>query len=240
MAATAQSLREQVAWACRILALEGYADLTLGHVSARPGGQDLVQIKRKGVALDEVDPEDVIELDLARDEIRLTPEMHLEAVLHTEVYKARPDVGAVVHGHPPFATAFAATGAPLEMLTHDSVLFADGVAVFEETPEMITEVAEGQAVAEALGDKRAVILRNHGVLVVGKNVPWAVLTALTLERAVRLQSIARTLGSLRPIAPDRARQMIADKYQDRFVEEYWGAWTRRLERLDGAPSGLGA
>ena len=240
MAATAQSLREQVAWACRILALEGYADLTLGHVSARPGGQDLVQIKRKGVALDEVDPDDVIELDLARDEIRLTPEMHLEAVLHTEVYKARPDVGAVVHGHPPFATAFAATGATLEMLTHDSVLFADGVAVFEETPEMITEVAEGQAVAEALGDKRAVILRNHGVLVTGKDVPWAVLTALTLERAVRLQSIARSLGSLRPIAPERARQMVDDKYQDRFVAEYWGAWTRRLERLDAAPSGLSA
>jgi L-fuculose-phosphate aldolase len=240
MAATAQSLREQVAWACRILALEGYADLTLGHVSARPDGQDLVQIKRKGVALDEVDPEDVIELDLTRDEIRLTPEMHLEAVLHTEVYKARPDVGAVVHGHPPFATAFAATGATLEMLTHDSVLFADGVAVFEETPEMITEVAEGQAVAEALGDKRAVILRNHGVLVTGKDVPWAVLTALTLERAVRLQSIARSLGSLRPIAPERARQMVDDKYQDRFVAEYWGAWTRRLERLDAAPSGLSA
>jgi L-fuculose-phosphate aldolase len=240
MAATAQSLREQVAWACRILALEGYADLTLGHVSGRSDGDGIVQIKRKGVALDEVDPDDVIELDLAHDEARLTPDMHLEAVLHSEVYKARPDVGAVVHGHPPFVTAFAATGAALELLTHDSVLFSEGLAVFEETPEMITEVAEGQAVAEALGDKRAVILRNHGVLVVGKNVPWAVLTALTLERAVRLQSIARTLGSLRPIAPDRARQMIADKYQDRFVDEYWGAWTRRLERLDGAPSGLGA
>ena len=147
MAATAQSLREQVAWACRILALEGYADLTLGHVSGRPEGDDIVQIKRKGVALDEVDADDVIELDLSHDEVPLTPEMHLEAVLHTEVYKARPDVGAVVHGHPPFVTAFAATGATLEMLTHDSVLFAEGLAVFEETPEMITEVAEGKAVA---------------------------------------------------------------------------------------------
>jgi L-fuculose-phosphate aldolase len=240
MAATVQSLREQVAWACRILALDGYADLTLGHVSGRPEGDDIVQIKRKGVALDEVDADDVIELDLADDEVRLTPEMHLEAVLHTEVYKARPDVGAVVHGHPPFVTAFASTGATLEMLTHDSVLFSDGLGVFEETPEMITEAAEGKAVAQALGDRRAVILRNHGVLVVGKTVPWAVLTALTLERAVRLQSIARTLGTLRPIAPERARQMVADKYQDRFVDEYWAAWTRRLERLDAAPSGLGA
>ena len=69
MAATAQSLREQVAWACRILALEGYADLTLGHVSGRPEGDDIVQIKRKGVALDEVDADDVIELDLTHDEV---------------------------------------------------------------------------------------------------------------------------------------------------------------------------
>jgi L-fuculose-phosphate aldolase len=237
MARTAQSLREQVAWACRILALEGYADLTLGHVSARAPGDDLVHIKRKGVALDEVDADDVIELDLRHDEVPLTPDMHLEAVLHTEVYRARPDVGAVVHGHPPFATAFAATGATLEMLTHDSVLFSDGVAVFEETPDLITEVGQGQAVAEALGDLRALVLRNHGVLVVGKSVPWAVLTALTLERAIRLQSIAGTLGTLRPIAPDRARDMVADKYQDRFVDEYWSAWTRRLERLDAAPSG---
>jgi L-fuculose-phosphate aldolase len=237
MATTAQSLREQVAWACRILALEGYADLTLGHVSARAPGDDLVHIKRKGVALDEVDADDVIELDLRHDEVPLTPDMHLEAVLHTEVYRARPDVGAVVHGHPPFATAFAATGAALEMLTHDSVLFADGVAVFEETPDLITEASQGQAVAEALGDLRALVLRNHGVLVVGKSVPWAVLTALTLERAIRLQSIAGTLGKLRPIAPDRARDMVAEKYQDRFVDEYWSAWTRRLERLDAAPAG---
>jgi L-fuculose-phosphate aldolase len=240
MAATAQSLREQVAWACRILALEGYADLTLGHVSGRAPGDDLVHIKRKGVALDEVDADDVIELDLRHDEVPLTPDMHLEAVLHTEVYRARPDVGAVVHGHPPFATAFAATGAALEMLTHDSVLFCDGVAVFEETPDLITEAAQGRAVAEALGDLRALVLRNHGVLVVGKSVPWAVLTALTLERAIRLQSIAQTLGTLRPIAPDRAREMVADKYQDRFVDEYWSAWARRLERLDAAPAGRNA
>ena len=62
MVAIAQSLREQVAWACRILALEGYADLTLGHVSARgPGGE--FWIKRKGVALDEVEPEDIVAID---------------------------------------------------------------------------------------------------------------------------------------------------------------------------------
>ena len=80
-----------MAWACRILALEGSADLTLGHVSAREPDGDGVFIKRKGVALDEVEPDDVV--DLADPGAAL----HLETVLHTEIYKLRPDVGAVVH-----------------------------------------------------------------------------------------------------------------------------------------------
>jgi ribulose-5-phosphate 4-epimerase/fuculose-1-phosphate aldolase len=220
MAVVAETLREQVALACRILALEGYADLTLGHVSAR----DLVGsiwIKRKGVALDEVEPDDVVEVGAAG------AEMHLETVLHTAVYEARPDVGAVVHGHPPFATALAATTAELELLTHDAVLFDDGVTRFE-APDLIVDDAQGAAVAGALGPRRAVLLCNHGVLVVGKDVPWAVLTALTLERAARIQSIASALGPLRPIPPDVARELHPVKYQDRFIVEYWEAWLRAL------------
>jgi L-fuculose-phosphate aldolase len=225
--AIAQSLREQVAWACRILADEGYADLTLGHVSARGAGSDQVLIKRKGVALDEVGPDDVVEVDDA------TAELHLETVLHTAVYERRPDVGAVVHGHPPYATAFSATDATLELLTHDAVLFADGISFFDETPELITEEEQGRLVAEALGDRRVVVLRNHGVLVADRDVRWAVLSAVTLERAVRLQSIASTLGPLRPISQEWAERMHGEKYQDRFVEEYWRAWIRKLRRSGG-------
>ena len=94
-----QSLREQVAWASRILATEGYADLTLGHVSARDD-DGRVYIKRKGVALDEVEPEDIVEFSVDDADSVFAPDMHLEAVLHQAVYQARPDVGAVVHGHP--------------------------------------------------------------------------------------------------------------------------------------------
>ncbi len=225
-----QSLREQVAWACRILAVEGYADLTLGHVSARAAGESVVQIKRRGVGLDEVELDDVVQLDLAGGAGFDSPEMHLEAVLHTEVYRARPDIGAVVHGHPPYATALAATGASLELLTHDSVLFADGLGVFEETPELITGPEMGHAVARALGSRRVVLMRNHGVLVVGKDVAWAVLAAVTLERAVRLQAIARALGPLETIPHETALGMLPEKYNDRLVDEYWAAWTRRLRR----------
>jgi L-fuculose-phosphate aldolase len=231
MELTAQSVREGVAWACRILALEGYADLTLGHVSARPAGGDTIYIKRKGVALSEVEPDDIVDLDDP------AADLHLETVLHTEIYARRPDVGAVVHGHPPYATALGATHAGLELLTHDAVLFADGVAFFEESPELITEREQGSAVAEALGSRRALILRNHGVVVADKDVRWAVLSAITLERAVQLQAIASTLGELRPIAGEDAQRMFADKYQERFLDEYWAAWIRRARRA-GADDGM--
>ena len=229
MVAVAQSLRERVASACRILAAEGYADLTLGHVSARgPGGA--IWIKRKGVALDEVEPEDVVAVD-DRDAV-----LPLETVLHTSVYRVRPDVAAVVHGHPPNATALGATGAPLSLLTHDSVLFADGVGRFDE-PDLIIGDEQGGRVAAALGARRAVLLQNHGVLVVGKDVPWAVLTAVTLERAARLQSVASTLGELRPLSEQLARELLPEKYRDEFVDEYWAAWQRRVAHNGGGVGG---
>jgi ribulose-5-phosphate 4-epimerase/fuculose-1-phosphate aldolase len=227
--AVAQSLREQVAWACRILAAEGYADLTLGHISARgPGGE--IWIKRKGVSLDEVEPDDVVALE-DTDAV-----LHLETVLHTGVYRVRADVGAVVHGHPPHATALGATAADLALLTHDGILFAEGVGRFDD-PDLIVDDDQGDRVAAALGSQRAVLMRNHGVLVVGKDVPWAVLTAVTLERAARLQSIASTLGELRPIAPELALELLPVKYRDEFVQEYWAAWQRQARRDGGGPGG---
>jgi L-fuculose-phosphate aldolase len=229
MVAVAQSLREQVAWACRILAAEGYADLTLGHVSGR-GADGEIWIKRKGVALDEVETEDVVALE-DTDAV-----LHLETVLHTGVYRAREDVGAVVHGHPPHATALGATSADLALLTHDGILFADGVGRFEE-PDLIVDDDQGDRVAAALGTRRAVLMENHGVLAVGKDVPWAVLTAITLERSARLQSIASMLGELRPIAREAAKVLLPVKYRDEFVEEYWAAWQRQVGREAGGPGG---
>jgi ribulose-5-phosphate 4-epimerase/fuculose-1-phosphate aldolase len=229
MVAVAQSLREQVAWACRILASEGYADLTLGHISAR-GPEGEVWIKRKGVALDEVEAEDVVTLE-DPDAV-----LHLETVLHTGVYRARPDVGAVVHGHPPYATALGATAADLLVLTHDGILFADGVSRFGDA-DLIVDDDQGDRVAEALGSRRVVLMENHGVLVVGADVKWAVLTAVTLERAAQLQSIASTLGELRPVEHEVALQLQPVKYREEFVEEYWAAWQRRVTREGGGLGG---
>jgi L-fuculose-phosphate aldolase len=224
------TLREQVAIACRVIALEGYVDLTLGHVSAREPGSRTIWIKRKGVALDEVEPSDIIQLDLDDPGALALPDYHLESVMHAEVYRAREDVNSVIHGHPLYGTALGATDATLQMLTHDAVLFTDGLGIYDDGPALVTEQGQGRAVAAALGSRRACLLRNHGVVIAGEDVRWAVLTAVTLERAVRFQSVCASLGEGRPIPADSATVLLPQKYQDRFLDEYWAAWVRRVDR----------
>jgi L-fuculose-phosphate aldolase len=223
-------LAEEVAWACRILAMQGYEDLTLGHVSARGADERTIHIKRKGVALGEVTPADVLAVDLDADHDNVAEGLHLETVLHTEVYKRRPDVRSVVHGHPPYATAFGATDAEFAYLTHDSVLFADGVSTYDGVPDLIMDARQGALVAEALADGSALLLRNHGVLVAERDVRWAVLASVLLERAVYLQTIASALGPLHPIPQPLLASIHAVKYQADFAGEYWDAWLRELRR----------
>jgi L-fuculose-phosphate aldolase len=224
------SVATQVAWACRILAAHGYEDLTLGHVSAREDDNPGVMwIKRKGVSLAEVTPDDVLRASIDGD-IENATDMHLESVLHTEVYRSRPDVRCVVHGHPLHATALGAAHADLAFLSHDAIMFQEGLATLDEVPELIVGRSQGQVVADALGERHVLLMRNHGVLVVGQDPPWAVLRAVTLERAVALQATAGRLGDLRAVADDAVAPLHEMKYQDSFLAEYWEAWIRELRR----------
>jgi L-fuculose-phosphate aldolase len=227
--ATAADAVTQVVLACQIIARFGHEDLTLGHASVRGPDGRTVYIKRKGKALRDVRAEDVIGIALDDPDGYLTPGAHLETVMHLETYLARPDVGAVIHTHPMYSIALGATRGGLELLSHDGLLFPDGVPVFDATAGLVTTPAEGRGVVQALGAGRAVLLRNHGILVAGEDVSWAVLTALTLERAARIQYIAHVLGDPVPIPREVARDLSASKYQEEFAEEYWQDWCRMLE-----------
>jgi L-fuculose-phosphate aldolase len=207
----------------------GYEDLTLGHVSARGSDDRTIYIKRKGVALGEVTPADVLAVDLAEEGVGGNG-MHLETVLHTEVYKRRPEVRGIVHGHPMYATAFGATDAEFSFLTHDSVMFVKGISTYDGVPDLIMDQRQGAQVAEALGDGTALLLRNHGVLVAERDVRWAVLASALLERAVQMQLLATSFGPLHPIPAPLLEGIHATKYQDDFAGEYWDAWIRELRR----------
>ncbi len=160
--------------------------------------------------------------------------------MHAEVYRARDDVNSVIHGHPLYGTALGATDATLQLLTHDAVLFTDGLGIYDEGPALVTEASQGRAVAAALGGRRAALLRNHGVVIAGEDVRWAVLTAVTLERAVRFQ-VHRLPRSARagPIPLESAEVLRPQKYQDRFLDDYWAAWDRRVDRAGASSRATG-
>jgi L-fuculose-phosphate aldolase len=227
--ATAADAARQVVLGCRIVAKFGQEDLTLGHASVRGPDQRTVYIKRKGKALRDVLSADVISIGLDDPDGYLTPGAHLETVMHLETYLARPDVGAVIHTHPLYSIALGATAGGLELLSHDGLLFPDGVPVFDGTAGLVTTPQDGKAVARALGAGRAVLLRNHGILVAGEDISWAVLTAITLERAARIQFVSHVLGDPVPIPREVARELSASKYQEEFAEEYWQDWCRMLD-----------
>lgn len=227
---TDADLREQVAWSCRILALADQGDYTLGHVSARTiDGQHLL-MKRYGLGLEEVTPDDILRLDLDGNILEGRGRAHLEYVLHSETYRVRPDVQSVIHSHPPHAIAFGATDAELQLLNHDAVLFKDGLSYFDDTAELIVDPEQGARVAAALGNQRVAILRGHGVLCTGSSVPWATYTALTLERVLRIQSIANSLGRMNPMTPDMASRVFPDKFRDVHIHSYWDYLIRRVQR----------
>jgi len=235
-----ESLKIDIAWASRILAMHGHGDYTLGHVSVRDG--DLVHMKRNGIGLEEVAPADVLTIDLDGNLVAGEGRIHLEAALHTEVYRARPDVRSVVHAHPPYATAFGCTDAELALLNHDAVLFKDGLAYFDDTAELIVNREQGASVARALGEKRAIVMRGHGITVTGQSIPWAVYAALTLERVIRIQTIASQLGELRPMTQEMAECVYPDKYREEFAETYWQYLVRQVQRAgldDGMPAEQG-
>jgi ribulose-5-phosphate 4-epimerase/fuculose-1-phosphate aldolase len=90
---------------------------------------------------------------------------------------------------------------------------------------MITTLDQGKKVAASLGQMRATLLKNHGVMVVGEDARWAVLAALTLERAVKIQLAAASLGTVTPISNEDAYELFPHKYQDSFLDEYWEDWS---------------
>ncbi len=220
--------RRQVAAAARILSTHGHEDLTLGHVSVRSSDGQSMWIKRKGVSLRETSQRDVVKAGLGPEPPNGLENMHLEAVMHHEAYRRRPEVNAVIHTHPPFATALGAAGAELQMISHDSVLFHEGIGRYDKTFGLITTSELAAGVLDALADKKVVLLVGHGILAVGPDIAWAVLAAINLEKAVLAQLNANLLGQPTGIPEPVAAELFLEKYQDRFLNEYWDSWCRQL------------
>jgi ribulose-5-phosphate 4-epimerase/fuculose-1-phosphate aldolase len=224
------TLREEVALGCRVLGAEDQGDLIWGHVSCRdPGGRG-AWMKAATWGFEEIDEDRVILVDPDGAVVEGTGRRHAEFPIHTEVMAARPDVTSVVHTHAPHAVALAATGQPLRPISHEGTLFVPpDIARFTETGDLILTRALGRKVAAALGDRNALFLVNHGIVTAGPDVPTAVLTAVLLERACRMQLVASSAGELVSWSSDDEALSKRDHcYSPELLAQAWAYLVRRL------------
>jgi L-fuculose-phosphate aldolase len=116
--------------------------------------------------------------------------------IHSEIFKARPEINSVIHSHPDHAVALSATGRPVLPISQPGSAFSDGVPYYTDTIELIRSREMGAGVAQALGSHKAVMLRNHGVAVAGRTVEESVILAIMLDNACRIQLLAEAAGGI--------------------------------------------
>lgn len=189
------ALRELVARGCNILGANGHEDYVWGHVSARdPSGRG-VWMKAATYGFEEITGDHVVLVSFDGEVLHGDHPRHSEWPIHTEMLRARPDVGAVVHSHPPHSIALGATGQPLRPLSHAGTLFVPPeVPRFTKTANLIITPEMGGDVAQVIGDQHAMLLVNHGIVTTGKDVRDAVIRAVLLEKAAHQQVLTYTLG----------------------------------------------
>jgi ribulose-5-phosphate 4-epimerase/fuculose-1-phosphate aldolase len=170
-------------------------DMTRGHVSIRmPDDPEHFYIKPHSVGFDEITPENMVICNMQGEKVGGTGRKHSEVFIHSEIYKTRPDVNSIIHAHPTYAVAFSATGQALQPVSQPSVAFADGLPYFDEAIDLIRTPALGVGVASALGQCKAVLMRNHGVTVVGSSVEESTILLIMLENACQIQLAAMSAG----------------------------------------------
>jgi L-fuculose-phosphate aldolase len=223
-----QALRGEVVTGGWVLELDGQAEMVWGHVSARdPAGRG-VWMKSAGIGFDEVTPERVLLVGPDGAVLDGDGRAHLEHPIHTAVLRARPDAGAVVHTHPAHVIALMASGKPLQAFSHTGGIFARPLPVFRDARGLIDTDELGDRMAAALGDHRAVLLDGHGIVTAGASVGLAVMTAVMLERACRLQLLAEMGGGVAaPLSIDAALEAYAHVQPDAHMEGGWRYLARR-------------
>ena len=180
-----------------VLADIGQGDMTRGHVSLRvPGESGLFLMKPHSVGLDEITQSNILTIGLDGNVVVGSARRHSEVYIHSEIYRARPDVCAVIHTHPTHLVAFSATGRALRPLSQGGALFTGRLPVFETTMDLIRTVAGGRDVARALGEHQAVVMRAHGLAMTGRTLEEAVVASYMLEEAAKVQLLAEAAGEL--------------------------------------------
>jgi len=199
---TYDEIKQEMIWAGKVLVAEGQDDFTRGHISFRlPDHPSLFLMKPHSLGLDELTPDNILTIGMDGNIVAGTSRRHSEVYIHSEIFKVRPDVNCILHTHPPYAVALSATGRPMGAYSQPGALFYDDVGAYTDTINLIRTTEMGAGVAKALGPHRAVLLKNHGVVVVGASVAETVIGAIMLENAAMVQLTAEAAGDPAPEFP---------------------------------------
>jgi ribulose-5-phosphate 4-epimerase/fuculose-1-phosphate aldolase len=231
---TFAELVQQLVVANRVLAHYGVLD-GFGHVSARHPDDPGRYLISRSLAPELVSAEDIMVFDLDSNPVGGDARQpYLERFIHGEVYRARPDVLAVVHSHAPPVIPFAASSVGLRAIYHMSAFLARGAPVFDirsrfgSTDMLVRNNDQGRALAESLGKSDVALMRGHGFVTVAPSVPHAVYRALYTMLNATLQQQAIALGgSVAYLEPDEAEK--ADVTNQAAIGRPWELWKRKVE-----------
>ena len=233
-AVEAELLRDLAA-ASRVLAAQGVVD-GFGHVSMRHPAAPNRYLMARSIAPALVTPTDIIEYDLDSAPCNAGGRgSFLERFIHGEIYKARPDVGSVVHSHSPSVIPFGLVGVPMRAMFHNAAFIAAGVPVFDirrkfgATDMLVGNSAKGAALVEVMGKQDIVLMRAHGAVACGPTLQSAVFRAVYTEVNARIQHWTAALGAGAPVAALESEEgRLADAVNEVAGRRAWDLWRAQV------------
>ena len=199
--------KQRLAAAFRLFARFGYDEGVAGHITARdPERADCFWVNPLFKHFSQVNVSNLILVNHEGQVVEGTAMVNTAAfAIHSQVHAARPDVVAAAHSHSMYGKAWSTLGRKLDPLTQDSCAFFEDHGVFDDYTGVVVDLEEGKRIAHALGDHKAAILRNHGLLTVGRSVEEAVWWFIAMDRSCQAQLLAEAAGTPVLIDDEMAR-----------------------------------
>jgi ribulose-5-phosphate 4-epimerase/fuculose-1-phosphate aldolase len=202
-----QHRKERLAASFRLFAKFGFDEGVAGHITARdPELTDHFWVNPFGKHFGRMRVSDLVLVNEEGDIVEGNAGVNRAAfAIHSQVHAARPDVVAAAHAHSMYGKSWSTLGRLLDPITQDACAFYEDHSLFDDYTGVVFDPEEGARLAKALGQNKALILRNHGLLTVGNNVDEAVWWFITMERCCQSQLLAEAAGSPISIDPEHAR-----------------------------------
>lgn len=199
--------KQHLAAAYRVFAMRGFDEGVAGHISVRdPILEDHFWLNPLSTHFSQIKVSDLILVNEEGQVVEGDQPINAAAfAIHSAVHKRRPDVHAACHAHSVYGKAWSAFGRELDMYTQDSLRFFRSHGVYKHFGGVVLEGDEGERIADALGDGKAAILQNHGILTVGQSVDEAAFWFLSLDKTCQAQLLisAASGGGIKPkVIPD--------------------------------------